>query len=195
MALPLPFPYLKSVLKFQLNLLLCQPSQRVALKTHFSFIFLTTPLACYYHRSVFFSFSLRLLLLTHFGESPVYENLFPPIFWHNQKIYAKKNLGNFIFFYEKKPIFFSVFFTFCGQLSVSAAWATRSPQIILEDLGSRGLPWVALYPLLNTFHQQEVHHIWCFCIKQSTSYYYQKLPRAVPQPIGLFLFSIEFGWG
>ena len=26
---------------------------------------------------------LRLLLLTHFGESPVCENLFPPIFWHN----------------------------------------------------------------------------------------------------------------
>ena len=27
------------------------------------------------------SFSLRLLLLTLFGESPVRENLFPPIFW------------------------------------------------------------------------------------------------------------------
>ena len=26
---------------------------------------------------------LRLLLLTHFGESTVCENLFPPIFWHN----------------------------------------------------------------------------------------------------------------
>ena len=26
---------------------------------------------------------LRLLLFTHFGESPVRENLFPPIFWHN----------------------------------------------------------------------------------------------------------------
>ena len=36
--------------------------------------------------SLFFSFfflSLLLLLLTHFGESPVCENLFPPIFWHN----------------------------------------------------------------------------------------------------------------
>ena len=31
----------------------------------------------------FFFFSLRLLLVTHFGESPVCENLFPPIFWHN----------------------------------------------------------------------------------------------------------------
>ena len=29
------------------------------------------------------SFYLSLLLLTHFGESPVCENLFPPIFWHN----------------------------------------------------------------------------------------------------------------
>ena len=29
------------------------------------------------------SFSLRLLLLTHFGETLVCENLFPPIFWHN----------------------------------------------------------------------------------------------------------------
>ena len=28
-------------------------------------------------------FSLRLLLFTHFRESPVCENLFPPIFWHN----------------------------------------------------------------------------------------------------------------
>ena len=34
--------------------------------------------------SLFYIFSLlRLLLLTHFGESPVCENLFPPIFWHN----------------------------------------------------------------------------------------------------------------
>merc|ERR1712106_1099064 len=34
----------------------------------------------------FFFFFLRLLLFTHFGESPVRENLFPPIFRHNQKI-------------------------------------------------------------------------------------------------------------
>ena len=33
--------------------------------------------------SFFFFFFLRLLLFTHFGESPVRENLFPPIFWHN----------------------------------------------------------------------------------------------------------------
>ena len=45
----------------------------------------------------FSSFSLRLLLLTHFGESPMCENLFPPIFWHNYvisvgwKIFLKLN--------------------------------------------------------------------------------------------------------
>ena len=38
-----------------------------------------------FHLLFFFSFFflLRLLLFTHFGESPVRENLFPPIFWHN----------------------------------------------------------------------------------------------------------------
>ena len=70
-----------------------------------------------------FSFSLRLLLLTHFGESPVCENVFPPIFWHNQRIYPKK-------------IFFSCnfCFTFYGQRLVTAAWATRSPRSILFSL-------------------------------------------------------------
>ena len=34
-------------------------------------------------QSLSFFFSLRLLILTHFGESPMCENLFPPIFWHN----------------------------------------------------------------------------------------------------------------
>ena len=40
-------------------------------------------------------FLLRLLLLTHFGETPEAENLFPQIFWNNYKEYLKKNLGNF----------------------------------------------------------------------------------------------------
>ena len=31
----------------------------------------------------FFFLFFCLLLLTHFGESPVCENLFPPTFWHN----------------------------------------------------------------------------------------------------------------
>ena len=48
-----------------------------------------------------FLFLLRLLLFTHSGESPVRENLFPPIFWHNKKIYEKKILGNFYFFTKK----------------------------------------------------------------------------------------------
>ena len=39
----------------------------------FSFSFFFSP----------FFFFLRRLLFTHFGESPVRENLFPPIFWHN----------------------------------------------------------------------------------------------------------------
>ena len=33
--------------------------------------------------SLSFSFFLQLLLFTCFGETPVAENLFPPIFWHN----------------------------------------------------------------------------------------------------------------
>ena len=37
------------------------------------------------------SFSLRLLLLTHFGEFPVCENLFPQLFWHKE--YKKKLLA------------------------------------------------------------------------------------------------------
>ena len=47
-------------------------------------------------------FSLRLLLLTHFGESPVCENSFPPIFWLEdicKKIYII--LGNFNFLMKK----------------------------------------------------------------------------------------------
>ena len=37
----------------------------------------------------FFLF-LRLLLFTHFGETPMAEINFPPIIWHNQKEYLKK---------------------------------------------------------------------------------------------------------
>ena len=37
-------------------------------------------------------FFLRLLLLTHFGETPVCKIIPPPIFWHNKKLYAKKNM-------------------------------------------------------------------------------------------------------
>ena len=62
----------------------------------------------------------RLLLLTHFGEYPMRENLFPPIFWHKQKIYAKKKQVNFIFF-MKKNRFLSDFLTIYGQRLVMAA--------------------------------------------------------------------------
>ena len=37
---------------------------------------------CYYHRSVFLSL-FRLLLLTHFGETPEAKKFYPPIFCHN----------------------------------------------------------------------------------------------------------------
>ena len=42
-----------------------------------------------YFRSFFFF--LRRLLLTHFGESPMCEIIFHPIFWHNY-LYYKINL-------------------------------------------------------------------------------------------------------
>ena len=78
------------------------------------FLYLSLSLYLSFSLSLFFSlflflsfflsfFFLRLLLLTHFGESPMCEIIFHPIFWHNQKIYAKKNifLGNFYFFTKK----------------------------------------------------------------------------------------------
>ena len=108
---------------------------------------------CYYHRSVFLSsffFSLCILLLTHFGESPVCENLFPTILWHNQKIYAKKYicLGNFYFF-TKKKLFSSDFSTFYGQHSVTAAWATRSPWSICMSFLVSGYVYVFSSDLLT----------------------------------------------
>ena len=47
----------------------------------------------------FFFFLFRLLLLTNFGEIPMCEIIFVPIFCHNQKMYA--NCRSFLFFYEK----------------------------------------------------------------------------------------------
>ena len=57
---------------------LCAPhvvADEVKLAIVFTYFFLSY--------SFFFFFLLRLLLFTHFGESPMRENLFPPIFWHN----------------------------------------------------------------------------------------------------------------
>ena len=62
-------------------------------------------------------FSLRLLLLTHFGESPVCENLFPQVIF---------------IFLRKKEDFLAFFPTFYGQRSVIAALATRSPWSIMN---------------------------------------------------------------
>ena len=61
-------------------------------------------------------FSLHLLLLTHFGESPVCEHLFPPIFWHNKKIYAKKKIGNFYIFTKKQTDFQVIFQLFTARV-------------------------------------------------------------------------------
>ena len=47
----------------------------------------------------FFLLLLRLLLFTHFGEFPVCEIIFHPIFWHNCE--EKKNVGNFYFSTKK----------------------------------------------------------------------------------------------
>ena len=57
----------------------------------------------------FFFFPLRLLLFTHFGASPVTENLFPPILWHNQKEYKKYNCLVNSFFFTKKNNFQAFF--------------------------------------------------------------------------------------
>ena len=71
----------------------------------------TALLYCYYHRSAFL-FLFSLLLLTHFGKIPEVENLFPPIFWHTQKIYAKQ-----IHFLNSIPFLFLslTYFYFCSK--------------------------------------------------------------------------------
>ena len=73
----------------------------------------------------FFFLLLRLLLFTHFGETPVRENLFPPIFWHNQKIYAKKIFQVILIFLQKKADFREFFRN--GQRSVTEPGPTPSP--------------------------------------------------------------------
>ena len=70
------------------------------------------------------SIFLRLLLLTHFGETPV-KICFPQYFGITRR-YIKKKLGKFIFF-TKKHRFTGVFSFFYGQRFVTAAWATPSP--------------------------------------------------------------------
>ena len=69
--------------------------------------------------SLFLFFSLRLLILTPFGETPEVENLF-------LEDICKKKIVN-LFFLRKKGDFSYVFSAFYGQRSVTAAWATRSP--------------------------------------------------------------------
>ena len=65
-------------------------------------------------------FSLRLLLMTHFGESPVGENCFPQYFgitrsYMQKKSYFKKIYDIFNFF-TKKSRFSSVFLLFMASV-------------------------------------------------------------------------------
>ena len=71
-----------------------------------------------------FLFLLRLLLFTHFGESPVCEYLFPPIFWQ-KKIFF---FGNF--FSPRKKGHFRAIFRY-GQRSVAEPGPTPSSWSIL----------------------------------------------------------------
>ena len=86
--------------------------------------------------SFFLLLFLRLLLFTQFGESPVRENLFPPIFWHNQKIYAKKKLGKFYSFTKKKKL---IFFYFLWQAFGHGAWTNPSPWFALFSYKYRNI--------------------------------------------------------
>ena len=77
-----------------------------------------------FHSSSSFSSHLRLLHLTHFGETPEAKILFHPIFWHNWKKYEKEKIyifGNLNVFTKKKKQIFGRFSTFYGQRSVTAA--------------------------------------------------------------------------
>ena len=74
-----------------------------------------------------FFFLLRLLLLTHFKETPMCENLCPPIFWYRRYMQQKNFKKSNCYFFTKKTDFRAFFSTFYGQRSVTAAWATRSP--------------------------------------------------------------------
>ena len=74
--------------------------------------------------SLFFSLSLclRLLLFTHFGETPVCEIIFAPIFWHNQKIYAKKIVGIIFIFFTGKIDFLAYFQLFTASVRSRPSW-------------------------------------------------------------------------
>ena len=45
------------------------------------------------------------LLFTHSGETPVAENLFLPIFWHNYEEYLKKKIKDNFHFIRRKQLF------------------------------------------------------------------------------------------
>ena len=88
------------------------------------------------------SFSLfslfRLLLLTHFGESPVCEIISPQYFGITRR-YMQKKLGGKFYFVTKKTDFSDVFSVFYSQRSVTAAWATRSPWSIICNFSNNDI--------------------------------------------------------
>ena len=96
----------------------------------------------------FFSFfPLRLLLLTHFRESPVCENLFPPIFWHSQKIYAKKIYFlqvNFIFL-RKKADFLAFFLLFTASVRSRPPEPPAVPGVLVQRLYQGTGQWPAQF--------------------------------------------------
>ena len=80
------------------------------------------------------SLFLRLLLLTHFGESPMCEIIFHPIFWHNQKIYAKKIWVNFIFSRIKCVFFSAVFLLFMASVRSRPTGPPAVPGVFVSFL-------------------------------------------------------------
>ena len=76
-------------------------------------------------RSLFFS--LRLLLLTHFEETPMCEIIFHPIFWHNKMICAKKNY--FLFIYLLRKLIFGCFSAFSASVKLREQEPTLVPGI------------------------------------------------------------------
>ena len=73
---------------------------------------------CFHLLFPLFNFFL-CLLFTHFGETPLAEILFPPIFWHELREYLK-NIVDFIFM--EKNLFSRVFFCFLQPAFGRGAW-------------------------------------------------------------------------
>ena len=115
--------------------------------------------------SLFFSI-LCFFLLTHFGETHMRENLFPPIFWHKKKISAKKirKNGN-LNFLPKKADFCVFFLLFTASVR---SWRPEPP-LVPGVLAITTLTVVVTYPF---FFQ----HAQCVLLFQWT-------PRQLAHPV------------